>query len=83
MNLCKYSNLFGEPSKGIHKYRLFDVAIIDVSVVIIFGYIIHANFKKINSNISLNLTLLLLFIIGIIMHRLFCVRTKIDRLLFD
>ena len=39
--LCKYKNIFGEPKIGIHKYRLFDIAIIDVIGTIILGYIIH------------------------------------------
>jgi len=76
--LCKYKNIFGEPNKGVHSYRLFDVAIVDVLLTIIVGYMIHKRNKK----IELYKILICLFAFGIIMHRLFCVRTKIDRLLF-
>jgi uncharacterized membrane protein len=70
--------MFGKPYEGIHSYRLFDVAYLDVIVTIIGGLII-SYFTKIN----VYLVLFLLFLFGIFVHRLFCVRTKIDRLLFD
>ena len=28
--LCKYKDLLGVPKKGIHKYRIFNIAIFDV-----------------------------------------------------
>jgi uncharacterized membrane protein YcaP (DUF421 family) len=73
---CKYSNIFGEPNQGIHSIRIFDIAIIDVLLTIIAAYIVSNIF-----NISFIIILLLLFILGIIFHRLFCVKTTIDKLL--
>jgi phosphoglycerol transferase MdoB-like AlkP superfamily enzyme len=75
--LCKYRDLFGVPNTGVHKYRLFGFAILDAAVVVIFGIII-ANWMK----TPLWLTLAILFILGIVIHRLFCVRTAVDRMLF-
>ena len=40
MDLCKYKNALGEPGKGIHSYRLFGIAIMDVIMTIIGAYII-------------------------------------------
>ena len=77
MNLCKYKNLLGQPNKGIHKYRLFGVAIIDVIITIIGAYIISFLIKK-----QFIIVLVILFCLGIFFHRLFCVRTTIDKLLF-
>ncbi len=77
MDLCKYKNYFGEPNKGIHSYRFIGVAIIDVIMTLISAYIISFIF-----NLSFIKTSILLFILGIILHRLFCVRTTIDKLLF-
>ena len=75
--LGKYSNNLGEPNKGIHSYRLFDVAIIDVLFTVIaaigISYLFKFNFLFI---------LLLLFILAIILHRLFCVNTTINKLIF-
>jgi len=77
MNLCKYKNALGEPNKGIHSYRLFGVAIVDVIMTIIGSYIISYFFK-----LNFWYTLIFLFFLGILLHRLFCVRTMIDKLIF-
>ena len=75
--LCKYSNLFGIPGKGMHSFRIFDIAVWDVFVVIIFGFIISRITK-----FHIKYVLPALFLLGIIVHRLFCVRTTVDRWLF-
>jgi hypothetical protein len=77
MDLCKYKYALGEPGKGIHSYRLFGVAIADVLMTIIGAFLISYFFK-----FSFIKTLLILFLTGIALHRLFCVRTTIDKLLF-
>ena len=77
MSLCKYKNALGIPGKGIHSYRFMGVAIADVIMTIIASIIISKIF-----NISFFYTCVFLFILGIILHRLFCVRTTIDKLLF-
>jgi hypothetical protein len=77
MDLCKYKDILGKPNEGIRKYRIFDIAIFDTLVVIIFSYFI-AKFL----NWSFLFTAVLIFIIGIIAHRLFCVRTGLDKKLF-
>lgn len=77
MNLCQYKNIFGEPNTGIHSYRLFGIAIFDVIFVLLAGFIISYSYKM-----NIWLVLFVLFILGIIAHRLFCVRTAVDKLLF-
>jgi hypothetical protein len=76
--LCRYNNIFGEIGKGIHSYRIFDIAIIDVLLTILISYIIII----INPSYCYFRILLILFTTGIILHRVFCVRTTIDKLLF-
>jgi uncharacterized membrane protein YdbT with pleckstrin-like domain len=76
-SLCAYKNLFGKPNAGLRKYRIFDIAILDVSVVIIIGCLFSWFFKW-----NIWITLGGLFILGIFVHRLFCVRTGVDKLLF-
>ena len=75
--LCKYKNIFGKEGQGVHSYRFLNIAIVDVIATVIGAYIIHlyTKYKFIN-------VLLFLFLLGIIAHRLFCVRTTIDKLLF-
>jgi apolipoprotein N-acyltransferase len=77
MDLCKYKDALGEPGKGIHSYRFMGVAIADVIMTVIGALLISFLIKK-----SFLLVLIILFILGIILHRLFCVKTTIDKLLF-
>ena len=75
---CKYSEIFGKVGEGPHAYRVFNIAIVDVVFTIIGAYIIHfflPQYKFIH-------ILVALFILGIALHRLFCVRTTIDKALF-
>ena len=72
---CPFANLFGAPRTGIHSIRIFDIAIIDVLFTCILAYFTKGNHKYF-------LVLLFWFIIGIILHKLFCVDTKIDSILF-
>jgi hypothetical protein len=75
--LCKYKNLFGAPNTGLRKYRIMDIAIMDTAVVILFGIAISKTMGT-----PLPQTLAFLFLLGILAHRLFCVRTGVDRMLF-
>lgn len=75
--LCKYKNLLGKLNQGIHQYRLFGVSIADVIMTIIAAGII-SYFSKYN----FLMILIILFLSGIILHRIFCVRTTVDKLLF-
>lgn len=69
--------MFGMPNTGLHKYRIFNIAIIDVVLTIILALFIN-NFIHIN----FWYILFMLFFIGIILHKLFCVKTTIDKLIF-
>lgn len=75
--LCKHRHIFGEERKGFHSYRLFDIAIGDfigtVIIAVIISYYTKYNFL---------ITLVTLLLLGIIAHRLFCVNTKINMMIF-
>jgi hypothetical protein len=77
MSLCKYKNYFGEPGKGVHSYRIFNIAIVDVMMTLIGALIISylSGIKFIWSAVGL-------FLVGILLHRVFCVKTTLDKLLF-
>jgi hypothetical protein len=76
-NLCKYRNALGVPGKGAHSIRLGSVAVVDVIMTLLGAYVI-AYFAR----ASFAWTAVGFFLLGIILHRLFCVRTTIDKLLF-
>ena len=77
MNLCKYKDVFGKPGQGAHRFRIFDIAIVDTLLTVLLAFVI-AHF----GGISLMYVIPGTFFFGIVLHRLFCVRTTVDKLLF-
>jgi hypothetical protein len=77
MYLCKYKNIFGKENEGAHSIRFFNVAIVDLLLTLLAGAII-SYFTRIN----LILMWIMLILLGIIVHRIFCVNTTINRLIF-
>ena len=77
MSLCKYKDALGIPNQGLHSYRFLNLAIVDVIMTFLAAILLSYFFK-----ISLLYTSIFLFSLGIILHRLFCVRTTIDKLLY-
>lgn len=77
MDLCQYKNALGEPHKGVHSRRFMGLAIVDVLATIVCAAIIAFVWK-----LSFVYTAIILFVAGIVLHRLFCVRTTIDKMLF-
>jgi hypothetical protein len=75
--LCPYKYIFGKPGEGVHSYRLFGIAIVDVIATIIGALLFAWVFKW-----NIWMTLGGFFLLGIIVHRLFCVRTAIDKFIF-
>ena len=84
---CQYSNILGIPGQGVHSFRIFNIAIVDVLLTFVLAYFIYKIFN-INSKsywfkssqywIILGFT----FLIGIAFHWLFCVDTTINVMLF-
>ena len=70
-------DIFGKPNQGVHSYRLFGLAIVDVIMTIVGSYVISYVFR-----VSFVYTLCIVFILGILLHRYFNVRTTIDKMLF-
>jgi hypothetical protein len=77
VDLCRYKDIFGRPREGAHAYRLFDIAVVDVAATVVVAFIIARLF-----GLSFWKSLVALFIIGIISHRAFCVRTTVDKWVF-
>ena len=84
MDLCKYKDIFGEPRSGPHAYRipLIDVAAIDLILTILLGFFLSKYLFGSRTSYSFWITFLILFVISIIAHRAFCVRTTVDKFLF-
>ena len=84
MSLCKYKNLFGEPKTGGHSYRIFDIAIVDVIATFALSFVVtlilYAIFKT-NFTNTFWITSVLLFILGEILHYVFCVNTTVMKII--
>ena len=76
---CKYKDILGKPGEGLHSYRVFNIAIVDVLFTVLLAKFIQ---YYIMEETDFLLILICCFIMGIILHRIFCVRTTIDKLLF-
>ena len=77
IDLCRYKDIFGRPREGAHSYRIFDIAVVDVAATVVLAFIIARLF-----GLSFWKSLVALFIIGIVSHRVFCVRTTVDKWVF-
>ena len=78
MNCCKYKNSLGIPGKGVHVHYM-GIAYNDVFGTIIIGVLLHYIFYP---KINLWFIIIVLFLLGIYLHRLFCVQTTLDKYLF-
>jgi hypothetical protein len=77
LDLCQYKDIFGRPREGAHAYRVFDIAVVDVAATVVVAYVIARVF-----GFAFWKSLVAMFIVGIISHRAFCVRTTVDKFLF-
>tara|TARA_B100000524_G_C23553071_1_gene335563 strand:- start:200 stop:466 length:267 start_codon:yes stop_codon:yes gene_type:complete len=83
MKLCQYKDILGKPKKGIHSIRFFDIAVADVVMSIVGAFLIkYALDIFLNKKVSIYLILFIVFSSGIILHKLFCVDTTINKLIF-
>ena len=79
-HFCKHKDILGKPGEGVHKYRFMNIAIVDVLLTILLAKAIQ---YYIIPTYDIWLILFACFIAGILLHRIFCVKTTIDKLLFE
>jgi hypothetical protein len=77
--LCQYKEIFGPTGSttGMRKYRVFGIAVLDVTVTVICALLIAWFFK-----LPYLQTVVAIFILGIFVHRAFCVSTAVDKMIF-
>lgn len=73
---CIYKDSLGIPGQGFHTHFL-GIAILDV-----IGTILIAELLSYVFNWNIYLTMIAVFLTGIVLHRMFCVRTTVDKILF-
>jgi hypothetical protein len=78
MFFCKYRDIFGVPGEGVHAYRLFGVAILDVVGTIVVGYVLSEYYAMDFATVTASL-----FATGVVAHWLFCVDTTLNKWLLS
>lgn len=75
MNLCQYKDLFGKPNTGLHSVRVFNIAIVDLSLTMfisaVIAYYIECKFIPV---------FIIVLLISLVIHKLFCVETTLTKL---
>lgn len=77
INFCQYKHVFGEPGEGVHRFRVLNIAVVDFILTLLLAYAISYY-----GGFSLYYVIPMTFLLGIILHRMFCVRTTVDKVLF-
>lgn len=77
MSLCQYRHIFGKEGEGVHSIRLFDIAVVDYIMTYLAAYIISRYYE-----VSFIITSTVLFLVAILFHRLFCVNTTVNKMIF-
>ena len=72
----EYSSALGIPGQGFHTHY-GGIALLDV-----LGTIVVAELLSYSFGWNIYLVLVTLFLAGIVLHRYFCVRTEVDKMLF-
>lgn len=78
---CKYKHALGVPGKGVHKHYM-GIAYMDVIGTIVIAWLIYMFVPGLKKTSLVTITIFL-FVFGIILHRLFCVPTTLDKYLFN
>lgn len=79
MGLCKYRDALGKPGKGIH-FHVLGIAIMDL-LMTIGVVLLLAWWQKWNWKVTL-FAFVVVMVITILVHRLFCVNTTINKMIF-
>lgn len=77
--LEKYKDIFGKPGEGAHAIRVCNIAVVDVGMTFLGAHLIQSYFTP---DLPYWQVAGGLFLTGIALHRLFGVRTTVDKFLF-
>ena len=76
VSLCQYRHIFGKEKEGVHSYRFLDIAIVDTFLTFILSLAISYYFK-----VNLIFVFVLLIILSLIIHYIFCVDTTLTKII--
>lgn len=68
------STMFGEPRTGLHAYRIFDIAVVDLGATIATSYVISNYYETDFKRTSLSMILL-----GVVVHKILRIDTGLNK----
>ena len=76
--LCQYSNIFGQPGVGFHNHFGTPIAVLDLGLTAVAAYWVSKKYRyKFIPTMGA-------FMVGaVLIHKLFCVDTALNKMLFD
>lgn len=77
--LCKYKHILGEEKKGFHKQRFLGFALYDVVGTLLIALLLKT-FVFVDN--SFGWVFLWLMVLAILLHRVFCVNTTLNKAIF-
>jgi hypothetical protein len=76
-SLCKHKHIFGVEGQGFHSYRVFNIAILDLLGTVVISWLIAATL-----NVYFVYVFVIAMVLAIILHRILCVKTTINKIIF-
>jgi hypothetical protein len=81
--LCEYSDVFGAPGEGAHKYRVGGLAAVDLIATGGLAFLLARFALRRNDALVFVLVFLILLVAGILVHEAFCVNTRLNATIFE
>lgn len=82
VGFCQYKDVLGRPRDGFHKARLFGFARNDLLGTLAIAAIIALIFYRRTFWYSFLITFVILMLVAIFLHRLFCTNTTLTKKIF-
>lgn len=78
---CRYRWALGKEGEGVHSLRVFDVAAVDVALTLVGAALLAAGTGPL-TGCRFAASAACLFALGVVLHRLFCVNTTVNKAIF-
>jgi len=75
---CKNANILGIPGKGIHRFRLGGVAIVDLLLTLLLAL----GFSYIPGSPPVTVWIIFLLLLSMVLHGFFCTKTSVNDWLY-
>lgn len=75
--LCRYKDIAGKPNEGVHKYRVANIAIVDLGLTVVGVFLLSRLIGW-----SFWILMICALVISVFVHRLFCVDTTLTKIVF-